>query len=131
MSYPLIPTRTESCYKIPTARPGSDVQTSAATDVSTSLAHLPCSSQAQHRSDIWFPDGNIILIAEQVMFKVHRGQLERHSDVFQDMFSLPQPPDTGLYDGCRILELHDSAQDVHHLLRALYDGLYVVMSQLL
>ena len=46
------------------------------------------------RGDPWFEDGNIILVPEsesQVAFKVHRGVLSRHSEVFQSMFDIPQP----------------------------------------
>lgn len=76
------------------------------------------------RTDVWFPDGNIILVAGGAAFKVHKGQLERHSEVFQDLFSVPQPQDQVLFDGCPWVELlHDSASDLLHLLRALYDGL--------
>ncbi|KAI0817013.1 hypothetical protein BC628DRAFT_1333857 [Trametes gibbosa] len=80
-------------------------------------------------TDFWFSDGNVVLLAGNVAFKVHRGQLVRHSDIFHDMFSLPQPASEegqGLIDGCPWVELHDDPSDVLHLLRALYDGLYFV-----
>ncbi len=75
----------------------------------------------------WFEDGNIVLIAANVAFKVHRGQLSRHSEVFEGLFDLPQPPQEvdDVYDGTPFVELHDSAQDVGYFLGALYDGLYV------
>ncbi|KAI0079864.1 hypothetical protein K474DRAFT_1730503 [Panus rudis PR-1116 ss-1] len=76
------------------------------------------------QSDIWFDDGNVVLIAEHVAFKVHKGQLERHSEVFRDLFTIPQPRDTELIDGCPWVELHDTPSDVLYLLRALYDGMY-------
>ncbi|KAG6843965.1 hypothetical protein H0H87_011336 [Tephrocybe sp. NHM501043] len=76
------------------------------------------------RSDFWFLDGNIVIVAGQAAFKVHRGQLERHSEVFNSLFSLPQPQDTDLLDGCVYVELHDSPSDVFYFLSALYDGLY-------
>ncbi len=69
--------------------------------------------------DFWFSDGNVILCAGNFAFKVHRGQLERHADIFQTMLSIPQPDDTG-----GIIRLCDSPTDVYHLMRALYDGLY-------
>ncbi|KAH8999159.1 hypothetical protein EDB92DRAFT_1932584 [Lactarius akahatsu] len=69
--------------------------------------------------DFWFSDGNVTLCAGNFAFKVHRGQLERHADIFQTMLSIPQPDDTGC-----IIRLCDSPTDVYHLLRALYDGLY-------
>lgn len=75
------------------------------------------------RSDMWFDDGNIVLVAEHVAFKVHRGQLERHSDIFQDLFSVPQPDNQVLFDNRAWVQLHDSPSDLLYLLRALYDGL--------
>lgn len=75
------------------------------------------------RSDIWFEDGNVILIAKNITFKVHRGQLARHSDIFYDLFSIPQPTDQPIFEGCSMVELHDSPSDLTYLLRALYDGL--------
>ena len=73
-------------------------------------------------TDFWFPDGNVILLVEDIAFKVHQGQLVRHSDVFRDMFSLP-PPASETLDGIPWVQLHDDPSDVLHLLRALYDGL--------
>jgi BTB/POZ domain len=70
----------------------------------------------------WFDDGNIILQAESKLFKVHRGVLAKHSNVFQDMFSLPQPPNqpTAEHEGCPSVMLADSELDVHHFLNAIY-----------
>lgn len=75
------------------------------------------------RSDFWFSDGNIVIIAGSAAFKVHRGQLERHSEVFSDLFSIPQPEDQELIDGCAYVELQDCPSDVFYFLSALYDGL--------
>jgi len=69
--------------------------------------------------DFWFSDGNVILTAGPFAFKVHRGQLERHAEIFQTMLSIPQPENADC-----IINLCDSPTDVYHLLRALYDGLY-------
>lgn len=80
------------------------------------------------RSSLWFDDGNIILVAiGSAAFKVHRGQLERHSEVFSDLFSIPQPDDQELLEGCCIVEIHDQPSDVFCLLSALYDGLSVFL----
>ena len=75
------------------------------------------------QSDIWFEDGNVILVAGDVAFRVHRGQLERHSEIFRDLFSLPQPVDQPTFQGSPIIQLYDSPSDITFLLRALYDGL--------
>ncbi|KAK7036151.1 hypothetical protein R3P38DRAFT_616721 [Favolaschia claudopus] len=76
------------------------------------------------RSELWFSDGNVVIIAAAIAFKVHRGQLRRHSEVFDDLFSIPQPQDQDLYDGCPWIEVYDCPSDVLYFLRALYDGLY-------
>ena len=82
------------------------------------------SSKHLVHSDIFFADGNVVLIAGHTAFKVHRGQLERHSDVFRDLFSVPQPEvNQCLVDGCPSVELYDHPTDLHHLLVALYDGM--------
>ena len=76
--------------------------------------------------DLWFEDGNTVIIAQDVAFRVHRSLLSRHSDTFSDLFTIPQP--TGLesagdrIDGCPIVRVADSAHDFKRLLHALYDG---------
>jgi hypothetical protein len=93
-------------------------------------------------ADLWFSDGSVILKAEDTLFRVHISQLSRHSAFFRDLFSLPQPPHSGrnrslstsssksvldgtVLDGCPVVYLHDTAEDVGNLLTALYDGPYV------
>lgn len=75
------------------------------------------------KSSFWFADGNIVIVAGLTAFKVHRGQLERHSEIFRDLFSIPQPTEQELMDGCPCVQLYDPPQDVLYLLMALYDGL--------
>jgi hypothetical protein len=82
------------------------------------------------RSDFWFHDGNIVIIAGNAVFKVHKGQLERHSDIFNVLFSIPQPGFHELIDGCRYVELNDDPSDVFYFLSALYDGLYASFTNL-
>ena len=67
------------------------------------------------RGEPWFEDGNIILLTEDadadttVAFKVHRGVLARHSEVFQSMFELPSPTatDVEVADDCQVVRMHD------------------------
>ena len=77
--------------------------------------------------DLWFSDGSVVLRAESTLFRVHISQLVRRSLFFRDLFSLPQPANDavgldGTFDGCPLLVLHDSADDLSNLLKALYDG---------
>ena len=80
--------------------------------------------------DLWFSDGSVVLQAASTLFRVHKSQLARRSVVFSDMFTLPQPVVSTshatfvdeTHEGCPVVRLHDTAQDVANLLLALYDG---------
>lgn len=73
------------------------------------------------RSAPWYDDGNIVLEAELTQFRVYRGILCESSEVFKDLFSVPQPPSAEvLVDGCPVVHLSDSADDLQHVLKALY-----------
>ena len=74
---------------------------------------------------LWFDDGNIILIAEDTPFKVHRGMLMHTSEVLKDILSIPQPPvldDSEMMDGIAIVHVSDTWKDLSYMLSALYGG---------
>lgn len=74
---------------------------------------------------LWFQDGNIVLVAQGVAFRVHRGILSRHSETFNNLFTIPPPssPDSSEeLEGLPVINVSDSAHDFKHLLHALYDG---------
>ncbi|KAF7969809.1 hypothetical protein HWV62_25926 [Athelia sp. TMB] len=79
------------------------------------------------RSDLWYEDGSVVLQAENTQFKVYRGILAESSSVFNDMFSFPQPllPDIEHIEGCPVVHLSDSAQEVEYILRALFRREYL------
>lgn len=56
---------------------------------------------------VWFDDGNVVVQAEQTLFKVHKSILALHSTVFKDMFSIPQPPPEGeiMVEGCPVVRV--------------------------
>ncbi|KAL0581170.1 hypothetical protein V5O48_000860 [Marasmius crinis-equi] len=79
------------------------------------------------RGDPWFEDGNIILVAHDeanpTAFRVHRGVLARHSEVFQGMFEIPQPQSVfKAPQGCQVVPMYDIPNDLSNLVKALYDG---------
>lgn len=83
--------------------------------------------------EYWYEDGNIILRVEDVLFRVYGGMLSRHSAVFRDMFSIPQPTtpedDMEFMEGCPVVVLFgDAAEEWEHLLRVLCDYDMYVMS---
>ena len=89
--------------------------------------------QALHhkKGDPWFEDGNFVLVtgpqlegkAARIAFKVHRGVLIRHSDVFRSMFEVAHPlQDDELFDGCLTITMPDLPSELSVLIKALYDG---------
>lgn len=78
--------------------------------------------QVTHHDDLWFQDGNIVLVAGDVAFKVHRSMLARHSRVFKDMFELSQPSAEEVHDGRPVVTLHDSPHELADLLDVIYNG---------
>ncbi|KAI0778783.1 hypothetical protein BD413DRAFT_443941, partial [Trametes elegans] len=80
---------------------------------------------------LWLEDGNIVIIAQNTAFRVHRGVLARQSEVFSSLFTVPQPTDVNeieQVDGCPVVHVQDSAHDLRDLLRALYDGLDIYLT---
>lgn len=82
-------------------------------------------------SEIWFDDGNIIVIAQQTAFRFHRGVLSRHSVVFKELLGIPSSStsDSGIPDsmeGCPVVHVTDTACDFKRLLCAIYDGMRYV-----
>lgn len=74
------------------------------------------------RGSVWFDDGNIVFVAEGTAFRVYRGILSRNSDVFHDMFTVPQPPDEDKWEGCDVVHFTDSAADWGSILSILFDS---------
>ncbi|KAF7974530.1 hypothetical protein HWV62_11996 [Athelia sp. TMB] len=87
--------------------------------------------QPVRSEDVWYDDGNIILQAENTQFKVVKSILQRNSSVFKDMLSLPQPTssDTELVEGCPVVHLSDSADEVRYVLKALFEREYVAFGE--
>lgn len=82
--------------------------------------------EAKRDETIWFLDGNIILQAGGVAFRVYQGLLALNSEIFSDMFSVPQPELVETLEGCSVIHLADHPDDLRHLLRVLFiDKTYV------
>jgi hypothetical protein len=77
-------------------------------------------------TDLWFDDGNIVLEAEGVGFKVYRGYLAQQSPVFAAMLTFPasQSPED-MYGGCPLVHMPDPADHLRYLLIAMNDPRYV------
>lgn len=88
------------------------------------MGSQPVSENTRKRDEeFWYDDGNIILIARGIEFRVYRGLLVENSPVFSDMFSLPQPPVASSSaaapadNNCSAVHLSDSPEDIRHMLR--------------
>ncbi|KAJ7612164.1 hypothetical protein FB45DRAFT_940000 [Roridomyces roridus] len=74
--------------------------------------------------ELWFEDGNIVIQAGNSQFRVHRGILAACSPVFQDMLSVPQPPESELVEGCPLVRLSDHSEEVAVFLKAIFEPNY-------
>ncbi|TFK23752.1 hypothetical protein FA15DRAFT_593694 [Coprinopsis marcescibilis] len=73
--------------------------------------------------ELWFDDGNLILQAENCLFRIYRGLLSARSSVFRDMFGFPPPAEGNqMMEGCPIVQVYDTATDMTHFLRAVLDS---------
>lgn len=74
---------------------------------------------------VWFEDGNLILQTDTAVFRVYSGLLAARSSVFKDMLAFPPPPEGNLmFDGCPIVRLYDSSEDVRYFLNAVFNSGY-------
>jgi hypothetical protein len=69
----------------------------------------------------WFDDGSVILCAETIGFRVHRSLLSKNSTIFRDMFAIGQPAQDHMIEGCPVVQLYDSPDDLRHFLRLIYE----------
>ena len=74
-------------------------------------------------ADLWFEEGNVIITAVGLSFRVHSGILSRHSEVFGTLISpraLEDLPER--LDGCPILRVPDNGDHLRKMLTIIYDG---------
>jgi hypothetical protein len=85
----------------------------------------------QRCEDLWLNGGDLVIRAENTVFKVLAAILSIASPIFKDMLGVPQPigPGAELYEGLPFVRLSDSAFDVTQFLKALiYPGQVVFVS---
>ncbi|KAJ7025744.1 hypothetical protein C8F04DRAFT_1400402 [Mycena alexandri] len=70
-------------------------------------------------SDIWFEDGNLIVQAENMQYRVYKGSLSRISTVFKT--NIENITTIKGVNEIPVLRLSDSANEVAHLFRAIFD----------
>jgi len=78
---------------------------------------------------LWFEDGNLILKAENSLFRIYTGLLAARSSVFKDMLAFPPPAEGNeMLDGCPIVTVYDNAKDMVFFLKAIFDSRCVFSS---
>jgi hypothetical protein len=81
--------------------------------------HTPSIIPVDH---LWFEDGNLILKAENSLFRVYSGPLAARSSVFKDMLAFPPSAEGNeRYDQCPIVTVYDNAKDMAFFLKAVFD----------
>lgn len=84
---------------------------------------IPPADVGTRCEDLWFEEGNVIIAAEGLSFRVHSGILARHSEVFRELLSaaalrdLPQS-----LEGCPVLRTQDKGAHLQRLIGIIYDG---------
>ncbi|KAF7312602.1 BTB domain-containing protein [Mycena indigotica] len=93
---------------------------------------LSSPNSRSRRSEIWHPDGSVVLEAVTTQFRVHWSVLALHSTFFRGLLDLPQPLEQSRpsIEGCPVVELSDAPEDIEQLLKALYDPLFFVQKAL-
>ena len=96
----------------------------------SSVKRRRCSSVSEHeplvdvdpmpiRSEgLWFDNGNVVLQAEGIQFRVHQTILSKTLPVFTDMLDVPGQP---TLDDYLTIHLSDAGKDVEHFLKVLYN----------
>ena len=74
-----------------------------------------------HDGEYWLEDGNIVLVACDTAFRVYRGLLAAQSSVLAELFnSIPSSTGQNIYEGCPMVPLSDSPEELRHFLRVLF-----------
>ncbi|GJF00082.1 hypothetical protein PsYK624_163610 [Phanerochaete sordida] len=94
----------------------------ASTSTALNAEPAPDSFEPKH-PELWWRDGNTVIAADGLSFKVHAGILEKHSSVFcellEELQGVEQPE---MFEGCRVLRVDDKGEHLAALLQILYDG---------
>ncbi|KIJ31695.1 hypothetical protein M422DRAFT_36140 [Sphaerobolus stellatus SS14] len=70
-------------------------------------------------SKLYHDDGNVIIIAENTAFKVHRSVLSSHSYIFKDMIS-QHSQSHECYDGCHVINIAHTSEELRSFLEVMY-----------
>ncbi|GJF00093.1 hypothetical protein PsYK624_163720 [Phanerochaete sordida] len=90
--------------------------------------------------DLWWCDGNVVVAAKGMSFKVHASILARYSNVFREVLAEKDKNEgvdedggggegedrngepSEMFQGCRVLRVEDPGEELGALFQVLYDG---------
>jgi hypothetical protein len=89
----------------------------------TNMSGSSDAPEIRRSQDVWYDDGNLVVRAENTLFRVYGGLIAAQSTVFADMLKMPAEPDGAqeTVEGCPVVRVHDPAEDICRLLRAIHD----------
>ncbi|KAJ3551781.1 hypothetical protein NP233_g13013 [Leucocoprinus birnbaumii] len=83
--------------------------------------------------DYYYHDGSCVFLVQNHLFRIHRSQLERYSEIFKDMFKLPQPGENPPKDGTsdeNPVVVHDTVAEFQAMCWAIYAKPIVIVRQM-
>lgn len=82
-------------------------------------AGVPSAGDWTRDTETWLEDGNIVLVAGTTAFRLYKGLLAAQSSVFADIFVASGSQAGEVFEGCPVVCLPDSPEDLRHLLHIL------------
>lgn len=70
-----------------------------------------------------FEDGNLVLLAKQRYFVVHKGLICRHSPVIGAIVEALESTSFSRLEGHPVVEVQESSEEMYYFVKALYDGI--------
>ncbi|KAF7299305.1 BTB domain-containing protein [Mycena indigotica] len=74
----------------------------------------------QRAEGLWWEDCGLVIQAENTVYRVSRDFLAGQSPVFRDMLLLPIPSDAETLEGCPLVRIPDTAEDMTYFFKALF-----------
>ena len=106
--------------------------TAAQKSLATSTTGTACadsdSTEFVHDEQYWFDDGNVVIVAQKIGFRIYQGHLSSVSSVFNKMFDPKHAVSMYAEDGCLAISITDTATEFRALLRVLLRSTRYVLS---
>ncbi|KAF8181958.1 hypothetical protein K438DRAFT_1767686 [Mycena galopus ATCC 62051] len=91
----------------------------------TSTGNQKCADTSSlatfERGSVWYDDGNLIVQAGPLIFRVFRGMLAELSPLLQELLSPQKLSTYDIFEGCPVLVVPHHATDVAHFLAAVFN----------